>query len=186
MAAKMDSITSMRVAAWQCRECGYLAEYPAQGCRPAGHALTRIPAAVKRWWTCRHCSNQFATVGVRYPTTRCSKCALCVGCLMSISVSLPPCALSRAICASRQVLDPCARHSHQLTSQVPQYHHDLCDILSCNSARVAGASTRRLSSRRRPCCASRRDRKCRNLQTVRGCKPAALSTETSWAHSRRK
>jgi hypothetical protein len=24
------------------------------------------------------------------------------------------------------------------------------------------------------------------LQTVRGCKPAALSTETSWAHSRRK
>ncbi len=73
MASKMESVTSMRVKAWQCRECGYLAEYPAKGCRPAGHALTRVPAAVKRWWTCQHCTNHFATVGVRHPVTRCSK-----------------------------------------------------------------------------------------------------------------
>ena len=74
MANKMEAVTSMRVKAWQCRECGYLAEYPAKGCRPAGHTLTRVPAAVKRWWTCQHCSHHFATVGVRHPVTRCSKC----------------------------------------------------------------------------------------------------------------
>ena len=102
MADKMQSITSMRVAAWQCHECGYLAEYPAKGCRPAGHALTRIPVAVKRWWTCRHCSNHFATVGVRYPATRCSKCA--TPCLRPMAAQLSP-AHQRAghLCGSLQL-----------------------------------------------------------------------------------
>ena len=185
MAAKMESITSMRVAAWQCRECGYLAEYPAKGCRPAGHALTRVPAAVKRWWTCRHCSNHFATVGVRYPATRCSKCAPRVVCLLSTSATLPPpeCAAVLAHhgspkCSTRASM---RRFTAACYAVQPENRYYMMHV----SLHVfAGASTRRLYLRRRQCCASSKDRKCRSLQSVHGCKPAAQSTESSWALSR--
>ena len=36
MTSKMDSVKSLKVAAWQCKECGYTAEYPRKVC--ARHA----------------------------------------------------------------------------------------------------------------------------------------------------
>lgn len=32
MASKMDTVKSMKVVAWQCKECGYTAEYPRKAC----------------------------------------------------------------------------------------------------------------------------------------------------------
>ncbi len=63
-----------KVRAWHCAACKYTTDTPHPACRAAGHELTRLSVS-KRWWRCTGCSAHFSTVGVRYPASRCPKCA---------------------------------------------------------------------------------------------------------------
>ncbi|KAG7666986.1 hypothetical protein Ndes2526B_g04527 [Nannochloris sp. 'desiccata'] len=74
LAAKMDSIKTLNVAAWKCAVCSSITEYRPKACGESHpHALSKLQA-IKRWWQCGGCKGRFHTVGVRYPMSRCPKC----------------------------------------------------------------------------------------------------------------
>lgn len=58
--------------AFSCRVCKYTAEVRRKECAGHPHAVERVEA-VKRWWECEACRYRFSTVGVKYPTSRCTK-----------------------------------------------------------------------------------------------------------------
>ncbi|KFM25012.1 MCM10-like protein [Auxenochlorella protothecoides] len=73
LAARMDATTKLQVQAFSCRHCKYVAEKRRPECGGHPHLVDRV-TATKRWWGCEACHHRFATMGVKYPTTRCAKC----------------------------------------------------------------------------------------------------------------
>jgi len=74
MAAKMDSIKTLAVTAWQCSVCNITSEWRPAKCASSHPTSLRQVQATKRWWQCDGCKRRFCTVGVRYPCGPCPKC----------------------------------------------------------------------------------------------------------------
>ncbi|KAG2429828.1 hypothetical protein HXX76_010611 [Chlamydomonas incerta] len=73
LAAQLDSVMQLKVTAWHCATCERLSEWMDKRCRDEGHALSKS-STLKRFWKCDHCNARITTLGVRFPSSRCSKC----------------------------------------------------------------------------------------------------------------
>ncbi|PRW60422.1 MCM10-like protein [Chlorella sorokiniana] len=73
IAARMDSTKNLKVQAFRCKLCNYTAERRRPECAAHPYAVERMEVT-KRWWQCGGCRYRFATLGQRYPHSRCTKC----------------------------------------------------------------------------------------------------------------
>ena len=71
--AQAQRVTSMKVTAYKCHQCGYLAERALPTCREQGHSLTALPLT-KRWFSCTACKSHVSVLNKRFPDAPCRKC----------------------------------------------------------------------------------------------------------------
>ena len=70
IAQKAESVTKLKVKAYQCHICNTLTEFRNPKC--SSHNV-QVVSATKRWWICNSCGDHSSTVGERHRKTRCRK-----------------------------------------------------------------------------------------------------------------
>ncbi|XP_028398003.1 protein MCM10 homolog [Dendronephthya gigantea] len=73
METKMLLTKEIKVKVFQCEQCNYVAEKPGVKCKEEKHKLTQTQA-MKKFFSCRDCSERTIVYGQRYPTRECRKC----------------------------------------------------------------------------------------------------------------
>ena len=71
--AQLQRITSKKVNAYKCHECGYLSEKLLPQCRDKGHRTTTMQLT-KRWFSCGRCREHTSVLNKRLPDSCCKKC----------------------------------------------------------------------------------------------------------------
>ncbi|XP_005108860.1 protein MCM10 homolog [Aplysia californica] len=70
---KMQSVTSIEVSLFTCKQCQYTAQHALDSCRKEGHVISKSKAK-KRFFVCRKCKYRTSVVGGKFPTESCKKC----------------------------------------------------------------------------------------------------------------
>ena len=66
-------VTSKKVNAVKCHQCGYLAERLHSVCREEGHRTSSMPMT-KRWFSCSKCKQHVSVLNKRFPDKACDRC----------------------------------------------------------------------------------------------------------------